>query len=401
VTTPPRAFTDPVRTPAERAALSREAVLVGVMSGTSLDGVTVAVVRFATDDAGTLTHALLGLAQRPFTSGERERLAAAMTAATAREYVAVRALLSERYAQGVVEALASSGVARGDVAAIAAHGQTLWHEPGVGTWQALDPALLAERTQLPVVSDFRSRDVAAGGQGAPLVPLADALLYAAPDRWRALQNLGGIGNVTVVPPAGADPSLTAVRAFDTGPGMVLIDACARAADPALPYDVDGRLARAGRVAEGVVAAHLADPWFAASPPKSTGRERYDAAYLARFRADVAAAFAGATPADAVATAVALTARSVADQFARFIPEPVDEVLLSGGGARHPGLAAQLAAALAPRRVRRFAEAFYDGDAKEAVAFALLGRQHLLGLPANVPTATGARGPRVLGSFTPA
>jgi anhydro-N-acetylmuramic acid kinase len=273
-----------------------------------------------------------------------------------------------------------------------------------------------------VVSDFRVRDVAAGGQGAPLVPVADALLFAGPS-WRALQNLGGIGNVTVVPPgagyaASADADTDAspttdpyagVRAFDTGPGCAVIDAVARQLRPELPYDVDGRLALAGQPIDRVVDALLAEPYFLAPPPKSTGRELFDPAYVARLVTRCREARPGCTDEDLVATAVALTARSVADAYRRFLPEPVAEVLLSGGGARNPALVAAIERALgaawgdrgAPPSVRPFAARFFDGEAKEAVAFALLGYLHLHRLPGNVPGATGARGPRVLGMLTPA
>jgi anhydro-N-acetylmuramic acid kinase len=308
--------------------------------------------------------------------------------------------------------LADAGIARAQVRLIASHGQTLWHEPGHSTWQTGDARVIAERLGVDVVSDFRARDMAAGGQGAPLVPVADALLFADRGRWRLLQNLGGIGNVTVVPPwaaatdapGGADP-LAGVRAFDTGPGMAVIDLLARRADPSLPYDVDGRLAAAGRADDSVVDRLLADPYFVAPPPKSTGRELFGADYADRLGAMCRAERPDATAADLVATAVELTARSVADAYARFAPEPATEVLVSGGGARHPGVLAALthalAAAVRPVTVRRFDDVYFDGEAKEAVAFALLGYLHEARRPGNVPGATGARGPRVLGALTPA
>lgn len=397
MTAPSRAATDPHPVGGrDAAAAARGAIVVGLMSGTSLDGISAAVVRFAARDGG-VRHDLLGFTHVPYAPDRRGRLAAAMVGASPAEYCRLHADLGGWLAEAALAAIAASGVARGDVWAVASHGQTLWHEPGRATWQVGDPSVIAERTGCDVVADFRARDVAAGGEGAPLVPLADALLYAAPDRWRLLQNIGGIGNLTVVPPGGG---LDGVRAFDTGPGVVLIDALARRADPALPYDVDGRIAAAGRVAEAVVASRLAEPYFRQAPPKSTGRELFTPAYVEAFARDVAAARPDATPADAVATAVELTARSIADAVARFVPEPVDEVVVSGGGGRHPVLAARLAALLAPRAVVGFDARFYDGEAKEAVAFALLGWRHLCGLPGNVPTATGARGARVLGVRVP-
>jgi anhydro-N-acetylmuramic acid kinase len=376
------------------------------MSGTSCDGVSAAAARFAERDGGRLAVEVLGVLQVPYAPAQRERLLAAMQGAPPREYCRLHADLGGWLADAAAALLADAGVARASVAAVASHGQTLWHEPGHSTWQIGDAAVIAERLGVGAVYDFRARDVAAGGQGAPLVPAADALLFGDAERWRLLQNLGGIGNVTVVPPAsaGGDP-FAGVRAFDTGPGMAVIDLLARRADPSLPYDVDGRLARAGRPVPGVVDALLAEPYFVAEPPKSTGRELFGAAYADRLAARCREARPDATPADLVATAVELTARSVADAYARFVPEPAAEALVSGGGARHPGVVEALGAALGalrrPVALRRFDDVFFDGEAKEAVAFALLGYLHLRGRPGNVPGATGARGPRVLGARTAA
>jgi anhydro-N-acetylmuramic acid kinase len=375
-------------------------VYVGLMSGTSTDGVSAAAVRFHERADGAarapIEAELLGFVQRAYDASQRARLLAAMDRGTARDYCCLAADLGGWLADAASELLAEAGVARADVRAIASHGQTLWHEPGHSTWQAGESAVIAERLRVDVVSDFRVRDVAAGGQGAPLVPIADALLFASADRWRALQNLGGIGNVTVVPPAGAGAGL---RAFDTGPGVAVIDGVVRLLHPDLPYDVDGRLARAGVPVEGVASALLADPYFASPPPKSTGRELFSAAYVEAFVARCRAARPACTPADVVATAVELTARSVGDAYHRFVAEPVGDVLVSGGGARNPALFDAVASALAPRTVRRFDEVFFDGEAKEAVAFALLGYLHAAGRPGNVPTATGARGARILGKLT--
>jgi len=248
--------------------------------------------------------------------------------------------------------------------------------------------VIAERTGIDVISDFRVRDVAAGGQGAPLVTLADAILFRAPHGVRALQNLGGIGNVTIV----AD----VVRAFDTGPGVVIIDGAVRRLT-GMPYDIDGRLAATGRPIESVVRRALTHPYFAATPPKSTGRELFTADYISSFIDQCR----GASTADIVATAVAFTAASIADAYARFVPESLVDVVVSGGGASNPALMDALKASLAPRVVRRFDELFFDGEAKEAVAFAFLAYRHRHGLPGNVPSASGAAGPRILGKLTPA
>jgi anhydro-N-acetylmuramic acid kinase len=249
-----------------------------------------------------------------------------------------------------------------------------------------------------VVSDFRVRDVAAGGQGAPLVAIADRILFSAKGAWRALQNIGGIGNVSVVPPNGVDAP---VVAFDTGPGVAIIDGVVRTLLPDLAYDENGVLASRGTAIESVVNEALAEPYFASPPPKSTGRELFDRAYIARFIARCREARASASNEDMIATAVSFTARSIADAYRRFITSPVADVVISGGGARNPALVRALTAAVAPLPVRLFDTVFFDGDAKEAVAFAFLGRLFLDRRAGNLPSATGARGPRVLGKLTPA
>ena len=357
---------------------------VGLMSGTSLDGITAAVARF-TENRCELVASITC----PYSDEQRTRIERVLAGPIpAAEWSRLDVDLGAWLADAALTAIARSGVAAGDIRAIASHGQTVWHEPGRATWQIGQAAVIAERTGLDVVSDFRVRDVAAGGQGAPLVTLADALLFRPPHGARALQNLGGIGNVTVV----AD----VVRAFDTGPGVVVIDGVVRRLT-GLPYDTDGRLGRSGRPLDSVVRRALADRYFSMAPPKSTGRELFTADYIGAFIDQCR----GASTADIVATAVALTAASVADAYTRFIPEPLTDVLLSGGGARNPALVDALKAALAPRLVRLFDDVFFDGEAKEAVAFAFLAYRHVHGLPGNVPSATGAAGPRILGKLTPA
>jgi anhydro-N-acetylmuramic acid kinase len=376
-------------------------VYVGVMSGTSLDGISAAAVRFpdrlgAPGAAGERRAALLGFRVTPYTDEQRARLRTALAGGTAREYCRLTFDLGAWLAEAALGVIADAGVSRDEVRAIGSHGQSIWHEPLHSTWQLGEAAVIAERTGIDVVSDFRVRDVAAGGHGAPLVPMADALLFAGGD-WRALQNIGGIGNVTVVPPNGV---LEGVRAFDTGPGAGVIDRVVRALLPDLPYDVDGKLAAGGTPIEPVLAELLAAPYFAAAPPKSTGPELFDARYVQTLIERCRAAVDNATAADIVATATALTARSIADAYRRFLPEPITETLVSGGGARNPTLLSMLAPLIAPIRVRQFSDEFFDGEAKEAVAFALLAHLHVSGRPGNVPRATGAHGARVLGKFTP-
>lgn len=370
-------------------------IYVGLMSGTSLDGISAAVARFS--GTSSIEHELLGFTHVPYAPKRRERLAAATLHGTAEEYCALGFELGEWLAEAALAAVAAAGLTTADVRAIGSHGQTLWHIPRRATWQIGETAVVAERTGVPVVGDFRARDVAAGGEGAPLVPIADALLYADPARERLLQNIGGIGNVTIVPPGG---ELARVRAFDTGPGVVVIDAVVRAAFPHLPYDVDGAIAAAGSIREEVLDELMADPYFAAPPPKSTGREYFGPSFSARLAGAVREA--GGSPEDAVATATALTARSIAAAYRdHAAPGTGAEVVISGGGARNPTLVAMLRDLVAPRPVRLFDELYYDAEAKEGVAFALLAHLHLAGVPGNVTGATGARGPRILGKLTPA
>jgi len=377
-------------------------VYVGIMSGTSLDGISAAVVRFAgklgaAPVSGEPRAALLAFRVTSYTEEQHARLRKALSAGTAQEYCRLNFDLGGWLADAVVGVLADAGVPRNEVRAIGSHGQSLWHEPLHSTWQLGEAAVIAERTGIDVVSDFRVRDVAAGGHGAPLVSMADALVFSG-DSWRALQNIGGIGNVTVVPPNGA---LDGVRAFDTGPGASVIDRVVRALAPELPYDVDGRLAAAGTPIDEVVAVLLAAPYFASPPPKSTGPELFDTRYVQTLIDRSRAVRRAATAEDIVATATALTARSIADAYRRFLPEPITEVLVSGGGARNPTLVGMITKLIAPVRVRAFADEFFDGEAKEAVAFALLAHLHVNRRFGNVPRATGAKGGRLLGKLTPA
>jgi anhydro-N-acetylmuramic acid kinase len=380
------------------------------MSGTSLDGISACVVRFSparraaenlTGAEGaaenSVTFELLSFETREYNAEQREHLLRAMKSGSAQEYCRLGFDLGAWLADAAAAVLMEAGVPRDEVRAIGSHGQTLWHEAPHSTWQIGEPAVIAERLGIDVVSDFRVRDVAAGGQGAPLVPIADALLFADRERWRALQNVGGIGNVTIVPPGGA---LEAVRAFDTGPGVSVVDAVVRMLRPELRFDRDGALARAGNPVEEVLDELLAHPYFAAPPPKSTGRELFTPDYVALLVKRCRAVRAQCSDEDVIATATALTARSIEDSYRRFMPEPVDEVLVSGGGSKNLALMDMLSTSLAPMRVRRFDEVFFDGEAKEAVAFALLAKLFIEGRPGNVPSATGSRGPRILGKLTP-
>jgi anhydro-N-acetylmuramic acid kinase len=368
----------------ERATLA-----VGLMSGTSLDGMDAALVRLRGP-----THAeLLAFLTRPYSDEERAALRHGLAGGDAPSLARLHVRIAEWAAEAVEALLAQTQVPASELDLIAFHGQTIWHEPPTVTWQLGEPAVLAERFGVRVVSGFRTRDVADGGQGAPLVPMADVLLFASAGAPRVLLNLGGMANLTYVPRRAHEDG---VLAFDTGPGVAVMDGVARQVDQRRSYDRDGLIAARGVPNEHVLAELLADPFFAAPPPKSTGRERYGDAYAAELHARVPGA-------DGVATAVELTARSVSAAVARWTPRGT-EVVASGGGVHHPGLMAALERQLAAAggyRLRRFGDLFFPGDAKEAVAFALLGYLTLHGQPGNVPAATGASGARVLGTITPA
>jgi anhydro-N-acetylmuramic acid kinase len=371
-------------------------VYIGLMSGTSLDGISAAAVRFSRDESGSIESELLAFVGIAYTPEQRSRLLRALTSGTAQEYCRLGFDLGSWLADAAVAAVAEAGVAKSEIRAIGTHGPTVWHEAPHSTWQIGEAAVIAERLGIDVVSDFRVRDVAAGGQGAPLVPIADAVLFSGTG-WRALQNIGGIGNVTIVPPHGA---IDGVRAFDTGPGVTVIDAVTRTLIVGAAFDRDGALGGAGKPIASVVDEHLAHPYFASPPPKSTGRELFDRAYVDRFIQRCRDVVAGCSNEDIIATATLFTARSIADAYRRFMPEPVTEVLVSGGGSKNPTLVRMIEAEIAPMQVKNFAEQFFDAEAKEAVAFALLAYLHVNGEPGNVPRATGAKGLRILGKLTP-
>jgi len=366
----------------------RPALAVGLMSGTSLDGMDAALVRFT----GPTHCELLHFISRAYSDAERDLLLAAVARGTARDLARLHVRLAEWAGEATEQVLAEAHVRASDLGFIAMHGQTVWHEPPAVSWQLGEPAVLAERFGVRVVSNFRARDVAAGGQGAPLVPIADVLLFGHPERPRVLLNLGGMANLTYVPRRAQEAG---AFAFDTGPGMALIDAVARLVDPALRFDADGTLARRGTVNRAALTRLLADPFFSVVPPKSTGRERFGQTLAEQIHREVPGP-------DGVATALELTARSVDDALTRWVPGAV-EVVGSGGGMHHPVLVERLRTLLGARdaELLNFDQLFFPGDAKEAVAFALLGYLTIHGQPGNVVAATGAAGPRVLGQITPA
>lgn len=359
--------------------------VVGLISGTSADGIDAALVEVHRRDDGVDVRTL-AVRARPFTGDERARILS-----LCRPDAPVEAVTAANVDLADWFAAAALAVAM-DADLIASHGQTIWHIPGHSTLQIGEAAVIAERSGMPVVSNFRARDMAAGGQGAPLVSYMDYLIFRDPVRSRAIQNLGGIGNVTYVP-AGSSPEQ--VMAFDTGPANMVVDGLMQAA-LGQTYDRDGAVAATGRVDEGMLAELLTDPYYAQRPPKATGREVYGRAFaeglISRWGSRL-------RPADLVATATMLTVRTIADAYRAFLPR-VDEVILGGGGVHNATLVRWLQDAMAPVPVRSCAEFGIDPDFKEAVAFAVLGAETMWGRPGNVPSATGARRPVILGDFTP-
>jgi anhydro-N-acetylmuramic acid kinase len=382
-------------------------IVLGLMSGTSLDGIDAAVVEL--EEVGDVIRSweLRGFATRPYSADERDRLGLAMTGSTAAALCRLRVDLSAWAAEAARAACDVAGLSTDSLALVGSHGQTIWHLPPRGgvpgaSLQLGDPAALAAHLGAPVVSDFRSADLAAGGQGAPLVPWADRVLFSHPTKSRALQNLGGMGNVTWLPPEGAtDPCL----AFDTGPGVALLDRVAflasRGGDR---FDRGGRLAESGRADPILLDRLMQIPFFDQPPPRSTGREVFGDELVDSLVSQLGLEPGSGEPGwgDLMATLVSLTARSIGDAYRRWLlPRPIDGVYLMGGGGRNLALHRAIASELAPIEVCGGAELGIDPDAREAVAFALLGWAHRRGIPANVPEATGATGLRVLGSWTPA
>jgi anhydro-N-acetylmuramic acid kinase len=368
---------------------------IGLMSGTSLDGVDGVLAEFA-DDAGPLPR-LLAHRQAGLDSALRAELLRLNRSGPDELHVAALSAnaLMRAYARVVGDLLQACGIGRDAVRAIGAHGQTVRHRPqqfdGCGyTLQLVNGALLAELCGIDVVCDFRSRDLAAGGQGAPLVPALHAALFGRPGRDLAVLNLGGIANLTLLHADGR------VEGFDTGPANALLDLwCQR--HRGQPFDADGRFAASGRVDEALLGRLLAEPYFGRAPPKSTGRDLFDADWLDRHLMGVSRA----VPAENVqATLAELTARSVAAALLRQAPR-TDQLLVCGGGAANADLMQRLRAQLPDIGVEPTGTRGVPPQQVEALAFAWLARALVERQAGNVPSVTGARGPRILGALYPA
>jgi anhydro-N-acetylmuramic acid kinase len=398
---------------AERAVKSM--VVAGVMSGTSADGVDVAVCRIspARVHGGAPGVKLLGHVGTAYSKGLRAAVLQAMDAQaiSVAELSRLNWRLGEVYADAVAKAQETFDV---KVGLVGCHGQTVYHQGAEGrylgkklraTWQMGEAAVIAERLRVPVVSDFRPADLAAGGQGAPLVPMLDYCMFRSAKVSRVLQNLGGIGNLTAIP---ADAGVGEVMAFDTGPGNMVIDACMKRLYEK-EFDRGGNVARTGRVLQDVVAKVLEDGYFSAPPPKSCGREQFGEGFASRFISMCRRAGGrNSRDEDVIATATALTAASVVQAYQRFVSAHVGqsplspvEFVIAGGGAKNTALVEMLRDGLEPLgvKVRWIEDLGVPAQAKEAVAFALLAWLSWFGLPGDVPSATGAQRAVVLGKIS--
>jgi anhydro-N-acetylmuramic acid kinase len=376
-------------------------LVLGLMSGTSADAIDAALVEIS--GAGDeIAARLLACRETPLGDLRDPVLRLAQGEGDAETLCRLDAALGEAFAEAAIATVAEAGFEIGDLDAIGSHGQTIRHAPNPeerwgrtvsATLQIGGAAVIARRTRVPTVSDFRSADVAEGGEGAPLTPMVDWLLLRHPEKRRAIQNLGGIANVTYLPAGG--PS-GAVKAFDTGPGNMIIDALAAiASGGALDRDEDGLIASAGVVCDPWLEDLLRDPFFSRRPPKSTGRELFGERYSRRLWEEGRSK--GLSPEEILATATALTAESIARAYRDFLPG-ADEVVLGGGGVRNPALVREIRNRLSPLPARTHEEIGWNGDAKEAFAFAVLADRTLQGLPGNLPQVTGARRSVLLGSI---
>jgi anhydro-N-acetylmuramic acid kinase len=359
--------------------MAAEPVLaLGLMSGTSMDGIDAALIE---TDGGELLRPVAFVA-RPYEPEFRARLASAVSAGAAD--AALEAELTRKHAEAAEALLAESGIAAAKVSLIGFHGHTVFHAPAERrTVQIGDGALLAKLTRIAVVNDFRSADVAAGGEGAPLVPIFHRAIAGPLEKPVAMLNIGGVANVTWIGQAGA------LLAFDTGPGNALIDDWALA-HTGRPVDEGGSLASAGRSEEGILAELMADPYFTRRPPKSLDRNHFR---------NAASRLAGLGPEDGAATLTHLTAASVAAALAH-LPEPPRRWIVTGGGRRNPALMSALAGRLG-KPVDPIEAIGWDGDAIEAQAFAYLAMRSRKGLPISFPETTGVPRPMTGGRFHPA
>jgi anhydro-N-acetylmuramic acid kinase len=376
------------------------------MSGTSADGIDAVVAEIRDGPVG-LKASVVAHIRQPFTRALRARILDISLHGTVAQICELNFLLGHHFANAALRAIRQAGLTASQVTAIGSHGQTIHHLPNArpaATLQIGEPAVIAERTGITTIADFRVRDMAAGGQGAPLVPYADWVLFTDRSRPRIIQNIGGIGNLTFLPPSA---SLRDVLAFDTGPGNMVIDGVVNALSHGRQtFDRNGRWAARGKVRESWVREMLRHPYFRRSPPKTTGREQFGQSFVEQLLRD--ARRLRLSPEDIVASVTALTATSISDSYRRFVlpklaGQQADnlQVVLGGGGAKNPLLRSMLRELLGERQVLTHEDFGIANEAKEALAFAILAHETLLGRPSNVPSATGANRSVLLGKIVPA
>lgn len=382
-----------------RRILSKQRRLVaGLMSGTSLDGIDVALVYIQGSGADTRVEQV-AFQTVPYETRIRENILAACRRDTSDVEMICRLnfVLGELFADAVCAACRETGIRPAELDLIGSHGQTLWHRPGESTLQIGEAAVIAERTGVPTIADFRVRDVAAGGQGAPLVPYTEFILFRDRHKCRLLQNIGGIANVTVLP---ADVRPETVTAFDTGPGNMMIDACINIVTNGWKqFDENGEMAARGSVQHEMLAELLAHPYLGQSPPKTTGREMFGEQYTVNLVGKYLQR--GARAEDLAATLTYFTAQSIIDAYRSFIfPRyRCDEVIVCGGGSHNRTLMSILRQGLPEIPVLTLEALGFSSDAKEAVAFAILANEALCGRTNNLPGVTGARAPVIMGKIS--
>jgi len=377
--------------------------IAGLMSGTSADGVDVAIVDISSKDVRVLAFQTY-----PYTSPLRKKVSALFDPETSRldDICHLNFVLGEVFAEAALALCRSSGISPESIDLIGSHGQTIYHNPTGrrycrslirSTLQIAEPSVIAQRTGITTVADFRPRDMAAGGQGAPLVPYADFFLFQNERISRAVQNIGGIANVTFLPASG---KLDDVIAFDTGPGNMIIDRSIQLATRGrAKYDRDGIRAAKGWIKSEILEKLLEHPFYRRRPPKTTGREEFGACFTDKLYEDVQARRLPTD--DLLATVTALTATTIADAYRRYLPTMPDEMILCGGGAKNATLVKMLHHQLAGVKILRTDDFGIDSDAKEAVSFAILAHATIKGMAGNVPSATGASEPVILGKIIPA
>jgi anhydro-N-acetylmuramic acid kinase len=376
------------------------------MSGTSADGIDAVVAQFSRP-GGRLQAKIVSHLHRPFREAFRQRILHSALNGTVAEICELNFELGEHFAETALRVIRKAVLKPSQILAIASHGQTLHHLPNArypSTLQIGEPTVIAERTGIPTIANFRVRDMAAGGEGAPLVPYADWVLFTDPVKPRIIQNIGGIANLTFLPPCAKS---TEVLAFDTGPGNMIIDAVTAAlSEGRQTMDTNGRRAARGTVSAELLKVMLAHPFLRRRPPKTTGREEFGEEYVQeilskarqlRVRTD-----------DLIATVTAFTATTIAEAYCRFVFPKISasnmaslQIVLGGGGAKNRALRQMLAARLPEGKILTHEDLGIDNSAKEALAFAILGYETLCSRPTNLPQVTGARHPVILGTLVPA